>query len=110
MDKEQEEIRFALGALDDYRRLIAAGKTQRWDVIKWAVTINMALTAASIALRQESHGEEGEAFCCSCFGCLAGSGLGSRSEPAHDTHPQGQSQTGKILERTWYRRFRDRGK
>jgi hypothetical protein len=39
--------------LDDHRRLIAAGKTQRWDVVKWAVTINMALAAASIAVKQQ---------------------------------------------------------
>ena len=40
--------------LDDHRRLIAAGKTQRWDVVKWAVTIiNMALAAASMAVKQQ---------------------------------------------------------
>ena len=61
MDKDQEEIRFALGVLDDYRRLIAAGKTQRWDVVKWAVTINTALTAASIALWQQQSRDPGPA-------------------------------------------------
>lgn len=52
MEKEQEEIRFALGAIDDYRRLIAVGKVHRFDVVKWTVTINAALIGASIALRQ----------------------------------------------------------
>jgi hypothetical protein len=38
MDREDDEIRFALGVLDDQRRIIAAGKTHRWDIVKWAVT------------------------------------------------------------------------
>ena len=39
--------------IDDVRRLVAAGKTQRWDIVKWAVTINMALAAASVAVKQQ---------------------------------------------------------
>lgn len=54
---QDEEIRFALGAIDDHRRLIAAGKAHRWDIVKWTVTINVALAAASIALKQQ-HGAE----------------------------------------------------
>jgi hypothetical protein len=42
MNREDDEVRFALGVLDDLRRLIAAGKTHRWDIVKWAVTINVA--------------------------------------------------------------------
>ena len=37
-------------ALDDCRRLIAAGKTQRWDVVKWGVTVDLALAAVSASL------------------------------------------------------------
>ena len=43
-------MRFALGVIDDHRRLIAAGKTHRWDIVKWAVTINVALAGASVTL------------------------------------------------------------
>jgi hypothetical protein len=32
---------------------IAAGKNQRWDVVKWTVTVNVALAAASIAVKQQ---------------------------------------------------------
>jgi len=53
MGQRDDEIRFALGVIDDHRRLIAAGKTHRWDVVKWAVTVNMALAGASVALRQQ---------------------------------------------------------
>jgi hypothetical protein len=48
MDREDDEIRFALSVLDDHRRIIAAGKTHRWDIVKWAVTVNIALAGASV--------------------------------------------------------------
>jgi hypothetical protein len=51
---KEDEIKFALGVLDDHRRLIAAGKTHRWDIVKWAVTINVALAGASVTLRNQS--------------------------------------------------------
>jgi len=38
----------ACGVLDDLRRLIAAGKLQRWDVVKWTVAINIALAGVAI--------------------------------------------------------------
>ena len=47
----EHEFHVACAILEDHRKLIAAGKSQRWDVIKWAVTINVALTTASIALQ-----------------------------------------------------------
>jgi hypothetical protein len=37
-------------ALDDCRRLIAAGKVQRWDVVKWGVTVNVALATAAAVI------------------------------------------------------------
>src|SRR6516162_5941053 len=55
MDREDDEIRFALGVLDDHRRLIAAGKTHRWDIVKWAVTVNIALAGASVTLMQQGR-------------------------------------------------------
>jgi hypothetical protein len=38
-------------ALDDQRRLIAAGKVQRWDVVKWGVTVNVALATAATLIQ-----------------------------------------------------------
>jgi hypothetical protein len=50
-----QEFQIACGILDDNRRLIAAGKLQRWDAVKWAVTVNLALAATSVALRQHQE-------------------------------------------------------
>jgi len=44
-----KEFQVITSALDDCRRLIAAGKVLRWDVVKWAVTVNTAL-ATSVVL------------------------------------------------------------
>jgi len=66
MSKEEDEIRFALGVLDDHRRLIAAGKTHRWDIVKWAVTVNVALAGASVALKQRDGNAKG-LFCLLAF-------------------------------------------
>jgi hypothetical protein len=46
----QRDIDALLSALDDYRAVIAAGKVQRWDVVKWAVALNLGLTTAAVAL------------------------------------------------------------
>src|SRR5215831_12939814 len=50
IETEHEELKVIYSALDDQRRLIAAGKVQRWDVVKWGVTINVALAAATAAI------------------------------------------------------------
>jgi len=47
MTKEEEELKVIYSTLDDCRRLIAAGKVQRWDVVKWGVTVNVALATAA---------------------------------------------------------------
>jgi hypothetical protein len=49
----EHNFNFASAVLEDSRRLIAAGKIQRWDTAKWAVTINVAIAAASIALKEQ---------------------------------------------------------
>jgi hypothetical protein len=41
---------------DDRRALIAAGKLQRWEVVKWAVTANFALGAVSAGIQKGLHG------------------------------------------------------
>jgi hypothetical protein len=51
----EHEFRFVSSILDDYRKLIAAGNIQRWAVVKWAVTVNVALATASIALKQQNY-------------------------------------------------------
>jgi hypothetical protein len=47
----QEELKVIYSALDDCRRLIAAGKVQRWDVVKWGVTVNVALATAAALIK-----------------------------------------------------------
>jgi hypothetical protein len=50
---KDDDVRFALGVIDDHRRVIAAGKAHRWDIVKWAVTLNVALAGASITLKHQ---------------------------------------------------------
>src|SRR5262249_48941342 len=69
MGQQDDQIRFALGVLDDHRRLIAAGKTHRWDTVKWAVTVNLALAGASVTLRQQD-GNAKRLFCLLAFGVV----------------------------------------
>ena len=44
-----KEFQVIVSALDDCRRLIAAGKAQRWEVVKWGVAVNIALATAAAA-------------------------------------------------------------
>jgi hypothetical protein len=60
-----------LACLTETRALIAAGKLQRWDVVKWAVTVNLALATAAIALK----GSELLFFLFSLFVAVVGLGL-----------------------------------
>jgi hypothetical protein len=46
-DTRDKYFQVITSAHDDCRRQIAAGKVQRWDVFKWGVAVNVALTAAS---------------------------------------------------------------
>jgi hypothetical protein len=47
-----QQLQLAFSALDTWRQVIAAGKTQRWDVVKWAVTVNLGLTTVSAAIEK----------------------------------------------------------
>jgi hypothetical protein len=49
-DMTDKELQVIFSALDDCRRLIAAGKVQRWDVIKWGVAVNVGLATAAAAI------------------------------------------------------------
>jgi hypothetical protein len=42
--------------LQDQQRLIAAGKVQRWDVVKWSVTVNLGLAVASVGIAKGAGG------------------------------------------------------
>lgn len=42
-----EEFSVASHFLQDAQRVIAAGKVQRWEVVKWGVAVNLALAAAA---------------------------------------------------------------
>jgi hypothetical protein len=51
-----KEFQIAVLYLQDYQRLIAAGKSQRWDVVKWVFTVNTALGVASaVAQRAQEY-------------------------------------------------------
>ncbi len=47
MDVSREQLDVVLRIFDDVRGLIAALKVQRWEVVKWAATVNIGLAAAS---------------------------------------------------------------
>jgi len=47
---KDREFQFACALLDDHQSLIAADKTQRWGIVKWVVTLNVALAAVSVAV------------------------------------------------------------
>jgi len=46
-----EPLALAFNYIQDSQRLIAAGKVQRWEVLKWAVTVNFALATAAVATK-----------------------------------------------------------
>jgi hypothetical protein len=58
--------------LQDQQRLIAAGKAQRWDVVKWSVTVNLALAVASVGI---AKGAGGLFFLFAILVAAAGAGL-----------------------------------
>jgi len=49
---------FAIASLllQDQQKLIAAGKVQRWDVVKWTITVNLALATASAGIGKPGTG------------------------------------------------------
>ena len=51
-----DEFQFACLQLQDAQRLIAAGKVQRWDVLKWTMTVNLALAGAAATLATGAKG------------------------------------------------------
>ena len=54
--KQGTDVAALLSSLDDYRAVIAAGKVQRWDVVKWAVTLNLAFATVSVIWDQKTPG------------------------------------------------------
>jgi len=47
---QDRDFAFASLLLQDQQRLIAAGKVQRWDVVKWTIAVNLALATASVGI------------------------------------------------------------
>jgi uncharacterized membrane protein len=47
VDVEEKEVGLAVGILEDCRRYIAAHKIQRWEILKWGVSVNVALAVAA---------------------------------------------------------------
>jgi hypothetical protein len=54
-----KELQVIFSAHDDWRRVIAAGKVQRWDVVKWGVTVNAALAALAATVTIPLRGAVG---------------------------------------------------
>jgi hypothetical protein len=55
-DPKIDPQRFAVitSALDDYRKVIAAAKSQRWEVFKWAMALELSFATAVVALHNIS--------------------------------------------------------
>ena len=47
---QDQDFAIASLLLQDQQRLIAAGKVQRWDVVKWTTAVNLALATASVGI------------------------------------------------------------
>ena len=67
-----KEFAVACLLLQDQQRLIAAGKVQRWDFVKWTVTVNLAFAAASLGI---AEGAGGLFFLFTILVAAAGGGL-----------------------------------
>jgi hypothetical protein len=65
-----DDFHFACTMFDNRQRLIAAGKLQRWDVVKWTITINVALAAAAIAFKDEPRAGSRFFYCAVCIAII----------------------------------------
>lgn len=52
MSADNESLQVILASLKDVEALVASAKVQRWDVVKWVVTVNSAITTV-VALHRE---------------------------------------------------------
>ena len=71
MQDQNFQIAAASLLLQDQQRLIAAGKVQRWDVVKWTTAVNLALATASVSIGTGG----GLFFLSAVFVALAGGAL-----------------------------------
>jgi hypothetical protein len=53
---QDQDFAIASLLLQDQQRLIAAGKVQRWDVVKWTIAVNLALATASVSIGTDGAG------------------------------------------------------
>jgi hypothetical protein len=52
----EQQFRAACLIWEDRCRLIAAGKVQRWDVVKWCVTVNLLIAGAAAGALMDYRG------------------------------------------------------
>lgn len=55
MDFDELHVRTCFVLWDDCRALVSALKSQRWEVAKWAVTVNLGLGAATVSITQDKY-------------------------------------------------------
>jgi hypothetical protein len=68
---QDQDFHIASLLLQDQQRLIAAGKVQRWDVVKWTIAVNLALGTASVSIGKPGAGVIHNRFL-HCFGSSSG--------------------------------------
>src|SRR5262245_9108901 len=54
MPMDPQKFQVLHSALEDCRKLIAAIKIQRWEVLKWAIALNAGLVAAHVTAGKSS--------------------------------------------------------
>jgi hypothetical protein len=52
VNDEEDRVRIIAASLENERRLIAAGKLERWDVVKWVVAANATLAGSSLLIKE----------------------------------------------------------
>ena len=88
-------------SLENERRLIAAGKLQRWDVVKWVLTANSALLAAAVALRDTPWPFHALFF----FLTIVIAGVGHNLVAHYNTRMTGAREAGWFIETHMTARF-----
>jgi hypothetical protein len=53
---QDQDFAIASLLLQDQQRLIAAGKVQQWDAVKWTTVVNLALATASVSIGTSGAG------------------------------------------------------
>ena len=51
VNDEEDRAKIVAASLENERRLIAAGKIERWEVVKWVVAANVTLAGSSLVVK-----------------------------------------------------------